>query len=356
MMKNKDKLPSDNGQLQHGGKLRQAVRDYGHPYEDWLDLSTGINPRCYPFQPVPISAWNRLPEENDGLVEAAKDYYGTTSLLPVAGTQAAIQTLPQLLLNQGHPLIETSKIAPQSMGVPKIVAIPEQGYKEHARAWRQAGCELVIYRDEPSDDLLASVNILVVINPNNPTGYRVAEVKLKRWYQFLRAHQGTLIVDEAFMDADDQQSISHWPPTAGVIVLRSVGKFFGLAGIRAGFVLAEEELLQRLQIVIGPWSLSGPARDVCRQALLDKAWQEGNREFLKAASERLVALLGNYFEQMSATHLFVTVWTDHADTLHKGLCRQAVFTRLLDERNGIRFGLPDTEADWQKMTSALQCL
>ena len=79
--------------IRHGGNLREAARRYGIALGDWLDLSTGINPRAYPVPPVPIDAWRRLPEDADGLAELAAHHYGAPGALPVAGSQAAIRAL-----------------------------------------------------------------------------------------------------------------------------------------------------------------------------------------------------------------------------------------------------------------------
>ena len=83
--------------LEHGGRLHAAAQRYGIAVADWLDLSTGIAPYGWPLPPIPADAWQRLPEQDDGLEALARDYYGAAALLPVAGSQAAIQALPRLL-------------------------------------------------------------------------------------------------------------------------------------------------------------------------------------------------------------------------------------------------------------------
>jgi cobalamin biosynthetic protein CobC len=60
--------------LEHGGRLREAARRYGIPLDAWLDLSTGINPGPWPVPAIPVSAWARLPEDDDGLIDAARAY------------------------------------------------------------------------------------------------------------------------------------------------------------------------------------------------------------------------------------------------------------------------------------------
>ena len=87
--------------LEHGGRLLRAAHRLGIPADQWLDLSTGVSPWPWPVPPVPASAWHRLPEDEDGLLEAARAYYGTDALLPVAGSQAAIQALPLLRYRTG---------------------------------------------------------------------------------------------------------------------------------------------------------------------------------------------------------------------------------------------------------------
>ena len=82
--------------LEHGGNLHDAVRLFGRPRADWLDLSTGINPRPYPAPALEASIWHRLPEPDAELAAAAQAFYGAPQMLPVAGSQAAIQALPIL--------------------------------------------------------------------------------------------------------------------------------------------------------------------------------------------------------------------------------------------------------------------
>jgi cobalamin biosynthetic protein CobC len=148
--------------LPHGGRLREAARRYGIPPEAWLDLSTGINPHAYPVPAIPLRAWVRLPEDDDGLIDAARAYYEAPHVLPVAGSQVAIQALPPLR-RRSH------------------VGIITPGYAEHARAWRRAGHEVVGVPVEALGNAARQVDVLVVIHPNNPTGDRFAVETLLGW-------------------------------------------------------------------------------------------------------------------------------------------------------------------------------
>ncbi|KVW95617.1 threonine-phosphate decarboxylase CobD, partial [Thiobacillus denitrificans] len=247
--------------LEHGGRLLAAAERYGIEPADWLDLSTGINPAGWPVPPIPAAVWQRLPEAEDGLVSAAAAYYGSACVLPVAGSQAAIQALPWLRAAYR-------------------VGVPHPAYAEHAHAWRAAGHTVTAWQPEQG---VGALDVLVLVHPNNPGGQTYHRADLLAWHAELAARGGWLLVDEAFIDATPEASLSADCPREGLIVLRGLGKFFGLAGARVGFVLAEPALLDALEARLGPWAVSAPSRWVARAALADTAWQQAARAALLAA-------------------------------------------------------------------------
>lgn len=319
--------------LEHGGKLLEAARRYGIAADAWLDLSTGVNPNGWPVPPVPQSVWERLPETDDDLENAAHAYFNNTSVLPVAGTQAAIQTLPRLR-------------APCQVGVAHL------SYAEHAHAWRLAGHDIRIWA---SLEEAATLDVAIVVNPNNPTGtYHSADMLLDL-HATLHAHGGWLIVDEAFIDVSPVASLARESHREGLIVLRGLGKFFGLAGARVGFVLAAPELLSALQVQLGPWSVPGPSRWIARQALADTVWQNCTRTSLIAASLRLHKLLEAVgLAPKGGTALFQWVKTTRAAIIHNCLAQQGILVRLFTDPLSLRFGLPATEAQWVRLENALK--
>jgi cobalamin biosynthetic protein CobC len=321
--------------LPHGGRLRAAAGRYGIPLADWLDLSTGINPHGWPVPAIPPSAWARLPEDDDGLEQAARTYYGTDSLLAVAGSQAAIQALPRL-----RP--------------PCRVGVAAPGYNEHAHAWQRAGHTVVPVSADALDSAAADVDVLVVIHPNNPTGTRFEIETLLEWQTQLSKRGGWLVVDEAFIDATPEQSLAPHCPQRGLIVLRSLGKFFGLAGARVGFVIAESMLLRRLQTLLGPWTVTTPSRWAAIQALSDRDWREAARLLIIRSGERLAELLTQYgLAPSGGCALFQWVRTPQAAALHEQLARHGILTRLFDAPASLRFGLPGMETEWAKLAVAL---
>ena len=218
---------------------------------------------------------------------------------------------------------------------------------------RKQGYEILIYQDVPSEEQLETADVVLAINPNNPTGYRVDVDELKQWHEVLASRNSWLVVDEAFMDCTPEYSLASYAPVENLVILRSVGKFFGLAGIRMGFVLAVPSVLKCLQEELGPWTVPGPSREICKAALSDMGWQHRNRQYLSVAGKRLKRILKPYFTDIRATHLFVTCMSDDAISIHERLCKNAILTRLLDEKNGIRFGLPDSGVSWERLECVL---
>ena len=321
--------------LEHGGRLRAAALRYGIALADWLDLSTGIAPYGWPLPTIPASAWARLPEQQDGLEIAARDYYGVSNLLPVAGSQAAIQALPRLVRDAR-------------------VGIVSPAYAEHAAAWQREGHRLLELSEGGIERALERLDVLLLINPNNPTGRRIEPQRLLEWHARLAEQGGWLVVDEAFIDCTPEFSLAAFSERPGLIVLRSFGKFFGLAGIRLGFVLAQPAVLEQLAELLGPWAISGPSRVVATVLLQDHAGQQRQRERLLADGERLAALLSAQgFAPTGGCALFQFCCTTVAAELHEFLAAQGILTRLFASPLSLRFGLPADEAGWQRLQQAL---
>lgn len=325
--------------LEHGGNLAAASQHYNIPLSDWLDLSTGINPNGWPVpERLPNTIWSHLPIEYDGLLIAAQTYYQCDDLLAVAGSQAAIQALPR-------------------MRQQCRVGLLPPAYAEHAHAWQQAGHSVIELTSSAINDALPELDVLVIINPNNPTAELFSSSQLLSWHQQLAQRGGWLIVDEAFMDATPEFSLLNNCPLEGLIILRSVGKFFGLAGLRVGFVFATPILLNTLAELLGPWPIAQASRYITTLALSDTDWQKQQLQQLPESSKRLSDLLTRYnLPPTAGCNLFQWVCSGQAEHYHQQLAQQGIYTRLFKQPASLRFGLPKTESDWQRLTQALEKL
>lgn len=321
--------------LEHGGRLKAAAEREGIPLEQWLDLSTGINPLGWPVPPVPAACWQRLPENEDGLLQAAQTFYGQQSLLLMSGSQAAIQGLPQLR-------------------APCRVAVATPSYAEHGYQWQVRGHAVSEYSFTDLDRAVDESDVVIIVNPNNPSGDVVSREQLLDWHQRLSALGGWLIVDEAFMDSRAEMSLLNETPRKGLVVLRSLGKFFGLAGLRVGAVFGDQELLHYLDEMQGPWPLSSASRWVAKQALLDIHWQQQTAQRLEASGQRLQQLLNQAgFTNPNGCGLFQWVACEQAEAIHQWFASQGVLLRLYTKPKSLRFGLPGEEGEWQRLQQLL---
>ena len=322
----------------HGGRLNRAARDYDIPVGDWLDLSTGINPRPWPVPAVPTEVWQRLPEADDGLDAVARRWAGApphAGCLPVAGSQAAIQGLPRL-----RPACR--------------VGVPQPGYAEHAWWWQQAGHTVVPVGHDAVDGQIAELDVLVWIHPNNPTGLAVPVDRLLAWHATLAARGGWLVVDEAFVDPTPGISLAPWADRDGLLVLRSLGKFFGLAGLRGGLLLGPHSICQALDQVLGPWAVSHPTRWLMARSLADTVWQTQARQWLADAASALDTTLGRHgLPPAGGTSLFRYCPHPQAATIHHELAQQGILVRLFEQPSALRFGLPPDSATLERLDQAL---
>lgn len=251
----------------HGGDILTASERYGVPADEWIDLSTCINPQSYPVDGLGDAAFQQLPYLQAAFYAAAKRYYGVDEMLAVSGSQAVIQVLPELL--QDKPLL-----------------VPKVGYQEYTKHWEKAGRSIHSYpsfeQTQATDSILAALTAqpqqhLLIINPNNPTGLLFSAEQIASWASILT--EGCyLIVDEAFVDLNPSSSVLIKPLPSNVIVLRSFGKFFGLAGIRLGYVVANSVMLAQLNTRLGLWQINGPAQSLAIAALNDTVWHVKARE------------------------------------------------------------------------------
>ena len=339
--------------LIHGGQLQQVAKQYNIAPENWLDLSTGVAPFSYPIPEIPEKLYQALPQSSNDLETAAKYYYGANNLLVTNGSQVIIKLLPTLWREQNQHST--------------TVYLPEQGYKEHELAWKTAGFTLCWYQDElPDLSKIEENSVLLVINPNNPTGQLYHQSVLISYQEKLATCGGLLVIDEAFIDVimPSQSMTNAINNYKNTLILRSFGKFFGLAGIRIGFLIGEQTWLEKFSEHLGPWQVNGPAQFIAQKALADKHWHKQQQQSLKTLSVRLQIILAEnlpveYIAKITGTDLFQTVYfkenldgENNAEYYYVALCQQGIYVRLTDDKHALRFGLVKEE-QLERLVNAL---
>jgi cobalamin biosynthesis protein CobC len=325
--------------LPHGGNLTAARRRFPDAPEPLIDLSTGINPHSYPLPQLSPEAFTRLPEPAalERLAAIAARAYGAA-----AADQVTAAPGTQILLAPVFTLVPVGR-----------AAVLGPTYAEHARVATLTGhrtSEVTAFED------LAGADLAVIVNPNNPDGRIVSRDALLALAEEKRQRGGLLVVDEAFADVGPAGlSLAGEVGRGPIVVLRSFGKFHGLAGLRLGFALAPSELAARLRATLGPWPVAGPAIAAGQAALADPAWAESMRGTLAREAARLdVLLTGAKMAIAGGTSLFRLARTPAAGALADHLGRAGIMVRSLAEHpSWLRFGLPANEAAWQRLGEAL---
>ncbi len=307
----------------HGGGLDAAATVFGGTRVDWVDLSTGINPVPYPIPAINADAWTALPDRaaRHALEDAARDFWAVpeaAAVLAVPGASSAIAQIPRL-------------------AEAGTVCIPGPTYNEHAASFVAEGW---IVTQTPN---VATTSVHV--NPNNPDG---------RIWQASDPHGTMRIIDESFCDVTPNDTLINQASEPGTLVLKSFGKFWGLAGLRLGFVIGDPVLIERLRAMIGPWAVAGPALTIGTAALHDRTWADDTRVRLQQDADRLDQLLiSKGAKLIGGTSLFRLYEVPDAVEWQTALACNHIWSRVFPyNKKWLRLGLPDPSS-WPRLEQAL---
>ncbi|PLW77672.1 threonine-phosphate decarboxylase CobD [Cohaesibacter celericrescens] len=336
-------VASDDKIMMHGGDLSAAIARFGGSSEDWLDLSSGINHSPYPFdKDAAFEAIASLPSQGDlvACLAAARKAYGVpdeVSIVASPGTQSIIQAMPVLL------------------GTNQSCLILGPTYSEHQRAMARAGVDVAMVQELPKEFFPG--DCLLIVNPNNPDGRQLPAKDLIELAAKLQKQRGLLIVDEAFADVVPELSVvSELGSMPNCVVLRSFGKFFGMSGIRLGFLVGHESHVSKIRDMLGPWAVSTPALRVGTESLNDSKWQQQQRKQMAERAEKLDRVLEKRNLYIAGgTPLFRLVIKEDARELHRKLAELHIWTRVFDYRTDfIRFGIPIDKKSLDRLDASLE--
>lgn len=308
----------------HGGGLAEAINLFGGLKNEWIDLSTGINPNPYPMRDFSPEHWARLPDKdlNESLILAARRFWQIPENVPALATpglSSVIALLPYVLGSSGS------------------VHIPRPTYNEYEASFENAGW---LVSETLSD-------AMVIVHPNNPTG---------KYFDAAILNVSKLIIDESFCDLSPERTLLPMASRQGVVVLKSFGKFWGLAGLRLGFAIGDSEILGRLAEMLGPWAVSGPALVLGQRALSDTGWAETKRHDLRRDSAKLDNLMDRAgIRRVGGTELFGLYKVPDAKTAFTGFAQHKILTRIFPYSDSyLRLGLPRQE-EWDRVEEAIKC-
>ena len=306
----------------HGGGLDAAIADFGGTREGWADLSTGINPIAFPVPQLSADAWTALPDQYsaDRLTAAARRFWNVpdgADILAAPGASVLIAQIPRL-------------------AAASTVCIPPPTYNEHAASFSDHGWTVKTQ---------GAAHAQVLVNPNNPDG---------RIWSPQDVTAPLNIIDESFCDVMPARSLMSLADRPGTLILKSFGKFWGMAGLRLGFVCGDPRLVARLRDMLGPWPVSGIALEIGAAALTDTQWADQTRARLHTDAARLDAVMSRRGAILAGgTSLFRLYRVEDAAEWQARLARHHVWSRIFPYASDlIRLGLPAPNA-WPQIESAL---
>jgi cobalamin biosynthetic protein CobC len=288
---------------------------------------------------------NRLPDiaELARLEAVAADAFGVDDpqrVIATGGTEPALRLLPYVL-GQTNALV----VGPT--------------YGSHVDAWQSAGLPTQLLADTQLEGSIGDRTAVVVVNPNNPDGRLLARAQLQRLHAAVAGRGGVLVVDEAFAEVVPEWSVAGMAGVAGaerLLVLRSFGKFYGLAGLRLGFVVGAPGILRRFRSAMGDWPVSVDAMVAGLAAYADRAWAERMRLELARSARRLDELLTQHgFHVVGGTSLYRLASAEDAPARFERLAAAGILTRPFQYNTAwLRFGLPGSPDAWRRLRDALR--
>jgi len=322
----------------HGGAIDRMQAQFPHAPTPWIDLSTGINPWPYRNPNLDETVFDRLPTHANSI--ACRDAMAAAigappdSLCLAPGSELLIRTLPRLFS-------------------PGRVAVLSPTYGDHADVWRAAAREVIASQDPLT--CADQVDAIVLCNPNNPDGRVFAPDALRAAHSTLTRKGGWLIVDEAYADLCPELSLAAAGGSDGLIILRSFGKFYGLAGLRLGAMIAPPRVCEQMVRELGAWPVSSGALEIGARAYRDTAWQVRTRATLAEMRGLLDQVLAtNGIEIIGGTDLFRFVRPGDAVTTWQRLAEVGIYVRRFDALPGhLRIGLPADAIQLARLNEAL---
>jgi len=328
----------------HGGNVHAFARARGVAPERVLDFSASINPLGWP--PGAKDAYRRALSQ---LVQYPEPYAETlTSAL------AEYHGLDPAGVLVGNGATHLIYLLARTLAARRVLLIAPL-FSEHEVAFRVSGVRVDHLRLRPPDFPLSldrlgafltkSYDIVVLTNPNSPTGILAPRAQVEELTRRCRRARSRLVVDEAFVDWVEEESLKQLAARSShVIVLRSLTKFFAVPGLRVGYLIAQPRLIERLRARIEPWSVNIVAQEVALACLRDQPFVQHSRAFMTRErawlSGQLAALKALHPVPSQANFLLVRV-TDSAlsaSALVQTLAKENILVRACEDFPGLGKG------------------
>ena len=259
----------------HGGNIKEVAGKYGIDELSIIDFSSNINPLG-----LSASAREAIIRGIDGVVN-----YPDSQSSALVHTLASHHSIAAENILTGNGATELIYLIPRALK-PEKALIVAPAFSEYERALRLTGCKVdhFLLNEEKgfaidTTPLFAAMekgyNVLWLASPSNPAG-SLTPKKIILEIAHRAADLGiTLIVDEAFIDYSESDSVKNEIHNFdNLIVLRSITKFFALAGLRIGYLFGHDKIIRNLKQYKEPWSLNSLGEAAALASISDKTYIE----------------------------------------------------------------------------------
>lgn len=317
----------------HGGDIFGAARRLHAPVSAMIDFSASINPLG-----LSRRARSRLKEEL-GLV----CHYPDPSQNELRRLVASCEDIDPGCSLFGNGATQLLHLVPRYFR-PRSVLLVQPSFSEYEAALLALRCRIRHHLLEPStgflvdpDKLLKALRdvrpgLLIVANPNNPTGAKVPTEVLLKIVQVCQKQNTWFLVDESFIDFTNQPSLVRLASRQqNLIVLRSFTKFFALPGLRIGYLVAQSSIIKELSSRIEPWSVNTLAVIAAAESMKDASFRKQSLALIARERRYLSEGLENldWLEPYPSEANFLLVRIKSQAIEACGLCRKLEAMRIL---------------------------
>jgi threonine-phosphate decarboxylase len=276
----------------HGGNIYAASRDLRCQPASMLDFSASINPLGMAPGAVQV-------------VQASLElatHYPDPDCYELKQALGRFHGIDPECVCIGNGSTELIFLLPKTLALRRAL-IPGPTFSEYAAAMRAVGGEVSMLLAPPEEEfrirlsqvaaaLQRSLDCVWLCNPNNPTGQLWTKAQVLELWKKARRVGASLIVDEAFIDYCEADSVvSEATSRAGLLVLRSFTKFYGMPGLRVGYLVAEPTVIRRIEAMRLPWSVNNLAQVAAIASLNETSYAVRSRQLIIEERPRLAAAL-----------------------------------------------------------------
>ena len=328
----------------HGGNIAEFIERYHISQDKIIDFSANINP---------LGLSKKVKEVILKNVNTLVHYPEPTSS-NLKKKLANFHNIKSENLLIGNGSVELIYLIPKALP-PKSAIIPIPSFSEYEFAVKLNGAKSIFVRLREKDDFaigmdkfekfIPRADLIFICNPNSPTGNLFPRGDMLYLIKLCKKYNTTIVVDETFIDfVENAENITMIPEAIkknNLLILRSLTKFFALAGLRLGYAIGRKDTISKLAQFQHPWAVNSLAQTAAKTAIGDYDYIKKSRQFVfkerAFLRKRLKAIKGLRVYPPTSNFILCKL-TDrkiNAEMLSKKLAHQGLIIRNCNNFRGL---------------------